>query len=291
MRLTAPQIAGYAHGAGFRGVNLVIAVAVSLAESGGNTNATNHDADGSTDFGLWQINSVHADLLSTGSWSNPAANARMAFAVWKGSGWSAWTTFNSGAYRSHLAEAHRGAAAPSATLTSEESKPPHSYPNVRRADRIAGKPPFGWTPKTMPSDAKYADTMPDAKWRTLVEWTYKYNVAFRDTDRIKLGSTLASKGSDREFVYKMARQYIFMYYNQQPPQIVDQVPTPGILDSIPGVKEIKAIVDFITDAHNWLRVALFILGAALMLFGAYRLSGANVAKVTKAAATVGKVVK
>jgi hypothetical protein len=77
------------------------AAAVAMAESGGNTQAVDHDSDGSTDYGLWQINSVHgydsARLLS-----DPDYNAKAAVSVYSGSGWGAWTTYTSGAYMKYM---------------------------------------------------------------------------------------------------------------------------------------------------------------------------------------------
>lgn len=120
--LSADQIAGYAKGAGFTGPDVSIATAVALAESGGRTDATNHNTNGSTDFGVWQINSVHAALLAGRNWQDPAQNAQMAYAVWKGSGWRAWSTYNNGHYLAHLGVG-QGAAGASAigTGTSDTS--------------------------------------------------------------------------------------------------------------------------------------------------------------------------
>lgn len=87
--------------AGFTGSNLVTAVAVAGAESGWNPNATNHNTNGSTDFGMWQINTVHATLLASGDWADPYDNAVMAHRVWveAGGSWTPWVTFN---HASHL---------------------------------------------------------------------------------------------------------------------------------------------------------------------------------------------
>jgi hypothetical protein len=76
-----------------------IAAAVALAESGGNPNAENHNTDGSTDRGLWQINSVHGSQ----STFDVAANTKAAIVISaNGTNWHPWTTYNSGAYRKFL---------------------------------------------------------------------------------------------------------------------------------------------------------------------------------------------
>lgn len=100
----AAVAAAAAKAAGFTGSDLLTAVAVSGAESGWNPKATHLNSDGSTDFGMWQINSVHADLLAAGDWSDPFSNARMAYQIWRDAGgaWSPWSTFTSGAYMSKI---------------------------------------------------------------------------------------------------------------------------------------------------------------------------------------------
>lgn len=100
--LTPEQVAAIAYGAGFRGASLRTAVAVSFAENGTHdTNATHVNADGSTDYGLWQINSVHGIAPST--LTNPQGNAHAAYDISSsGRNWQPWTTYNSGAYAAHL---------------------------------------------------------------------------------------------------------------------------------------------------------------------------------------------
>lgn len=103
--LTPTQIAKVASDAGFPATELPTAVAVAYAESGGNPQAKGGpNKNGSYDYGLFQINSVHSQLLSSGDWADPAANARMAYQVWKGSGWKAWSTYNNGRYQTVPAE-------------------------------------------------------------------------------------------------------------------------------------------------------------------------------------------
>ena len=78
-----------------------VMAAIALAESGGNPKATHHNSNGSTDYGLWQINSVHhynPQLLL----SNPVYNAKAAVSIEKGSGLGAWSSFNNGSYKKFL---------------------------------------------------------------------------------------------------------------------------------------------------------------------------------------------
>lgn len=113
-KLNAQQLAGYARAAGFPPDQIPTAVAVALAESGGETTATNKNSNASTDYGLWQINTIHGQLLNQGDKFNPLDNAKMAYTVWQRAGnkWTPWTVFKSSAYRTRMAEASLGAAKP-----------------------------------------------------------------------------------------------------------------------------------------------------------------------------------
>ena len=111
--LRPEQIALVAQKAGFTGHDLVIAVAVALAESGGNANAKGDVAIGGS-FGLWQIYCVaHPYLIppwdpNSVAWYDPYQNAQWAYRVSGGSNWKPWSTFIHGTYLSHMAEAQAG---------------------------------------------------------------------------------------------------------------------------------------------------------------------------------------
>lgn len=76
--------------------NTSIAMAVMHAESGCNPTASSPTCD----HGLMQINCVHSAAVggNLALLNDPATNIRVAFAVYSGAGWSAWTTYTSGAY-------------------------------------------------------------------------------------------------------------------------------------------------------------------------------------------------
>jgi hypothetical protein len=70
------------------------AASVAMAESSGDPGATNANSNGSTDRGLFQINSIWGGL----STYDPAANARAAIQIsHNGTDFSPWVTFTSGA--------------------------------------------------------------------------------------------------------------------------------------------------------------------------------------------------
>jgi hypothetical protein len=107
MALGDGDIATLARNAGFSGNDVAIAVAVCLAESGGNPLATHINSNGSTDYGLWQINSVHQFPVS--QLLDPAGNANAAYWVQRDSGWKAWSTYNSGAYQKYMSRGNAAA--------------------------------------------------------------------------------------------------------------------------------------------------------------------------------------
>ena len=73
----------------------VLAASVAMAESGGRQYASLYNANGTTDRGYWQINSIHGSLSTFGA----RANARSAVLI-SGGGrdWSPWVTYDTGAY-------------------------------------------------------------------------------------------------------------------------------------------------------------------------------------------------
>ncbi len=107
--LPLAEVARAAYGAGFRGGDLVIAVALVPPESGGVPLVRN----GVGASGLWQVlESAHPDLFARFDWRDPAGNAAMAFAVFSRSGgFSPWVTFRDGAYLAHVADAQAAVAA------------------------------------------------------------------------------------------------------------------------------------------------------------------------------------
>lgn len=84
-----------------------IAYAICMAESGGNPTKDNAglNTDGSVDYGLMQINSIHADMVGGDleSLRNPQVNIKIAYALSKGgTDWTPWSTYKNGAYRQFL---------------------------------------------------------------------------------------------------------------------------------------------------------------------------------------------
>jgi hypothetical protein len=95
--------------------------AVCHAESSGNPTAF---GDGGDSVGLWQVDTRYHPQYPKSSLTDPAFNAQAALAIWRASGWTAWSTFNNGAYRAFVTGApvastnllSAGPAVPSAGL-------------------------------------------------------------------------------------------------------------------------------------------------------------------------------
>lgn len=108
-KISDMAIAQAALAAGFAaGTPATTAVAVALAESGGNTTARNRNSDGSVDRGLWQINSKWHPEVSDAQADNPATAAQAAFRI-SGSGrnWRPWAAFTRGAHTAFMVRANQ----------------------------------------------------------------------------------------------------------------------------------------------------------------------------------------
>lgn len=93
------QLEGIWNQAGGNPQQASMAAAIAMAESGGNTGATDCDTNGSVDRGLWQINSVHGSQ----STYDVMGNARAAVSISNnGTNWSPWVTFQTGAYLKYM---------------------------------------------------------------------------------------------------------------------------------------------------------------------------------------------
>lgn len=124
--LTDAQLAAAAIAGGFNTKQLqTIAVAVALAESSGDPAAINPKYG---TYGLWQIyKKMHPDIWND-NWQDPTTNARMAYAVYRKQGWSAWSTFTSGAYLRYYPRAAKAVGNPATSPGSVTSQPAIANP-------------------------------------------------------------------------------------------------------------------------------------------------------------------
>lgn len=78
-----------------------------MAESGGNALKDNAglNYDGTVDYGLMQINSIHADMVGGDleQLRDPATNVKIAYALSKGGAdWTPWVAYNNGKYLAYM---------------------------------------------------------------------------------------------------------------------------------------------------------------------------------------------
>lgn len=192
--LTDQQIANVAKASGWTSTSeIAIAVAVALAESGGRPEATHVNSNGSTDYGLWQVNSIHG--FDPNRLLTPTGNGSAAHQVYSEAGnkWTPWSTYKSGAYLAFLA---RGRA-------------------------VAGSASAGGSVNDPPIDR----------------------------------------------------------------------PIPGVSSLSDLYSSITSLANWVSNANNWRRVGLFILGAILLTYGLFKVTGNNqlsptTKAVAKAATTV-----
>lgn len=111
------NIADAARAAGFQGDDLVTAVAIAYAESGGDPNNYNPETAAGTpqglgSYGLWQVYLKAHPEFSGWDLFDPATNARAAYAVYRqaGNSFSPWSTFQHGSYQAFLGQAVKDVA-------------------------------------------------------------------------------------------------------------------------------------------------------------------------------------
>lgn len=113
-RMNASDILTVASNAGFSGDDLTNAIAIALAESSGNPNASGDKGDS---IGLWQIDTKYHPEYDKVSLTDPQYNANSAYAIYLAAGGSftPWSTFKNGAYADYLADAQTAVDAASAS--------------------------------------------------------------------------------------------------------------------------------------------------------------------------------
>lgn len=120
IKLSYTQLMGWWISHGGNATAAPIAAAIAMAESGGCVDATHVNSNGSTDAGLWQVNSINAPPAQM---VDPVANVQEAIKLSNnGTRWTPWSTFNSGAYQKYLtggtpSSSFPAGLTPGATLT------------------------------------------------------------------------------------------------------------------------------------------------------------------------------
>lgn len=113
-------VAYFAGRAGFTGDDLVDAVAVALAVSGGDDayHWTSSPAGAHDERGLWGLDVITTPALADVNLYGPQTAAEAAYVAWTASGgcWEAVTAYGPSAYRQALPVARAAAASPTGTI-------------------------------------------------------------------------------------------------------------------------------------------------------------------------------
>lgn len=135
--LTPEQIYDVLIQAGFTGHAAIEGTAIALAESSGVPTATHLNNNGTTDYGLFQMN--HASPPNW-DWQNPLTNAQMAKKLYDNTGgWGRWATWTSGAYRLHLPVAQQASADYTAKFNAGQNPDGHYNWNPINDVQVAGR--------------------------------------------------------------------------------------------------------------------------------------------------------
>lgn len=101
-----------------------IMVAIAMAESAGIPDRVGGpNANGSYDYGLWQINGrAHPNLMDSYDWKDPDENWAMAYIVYSDAGKSfrPWSSYNNGTYRTYLLQAQQAWRNPDKSTSLED---------------------------------------------------------------------------------------------------------------------------------------------------------------------------
>jgi hypothetical protein len=233
------QLMGLAIAAGFPLAVAPVMAAIAEAESSGNPNATHTNSNGSVDSGLWQINTANSDVIAQyGNVFDPASNAKMAYAIYKQQGLTAWTTYTSGAYKSHL---NTSATAIPLTGTGAGSSPTVAPPYSAATAALYG----------------YTGAANDVAWK---HWWDVFGHGVQ---------TPAQGGTTPQQAIAPQDDSVF-----------------GGTELL--IKDTTQLIEDLVSPVFWRRVGLFVVGAAILIFGVYlwdrRPIDAAVGAVTKVAA-------
>lgn len=145
-----------AQNAGFTGNDANIAAAIAMAESSGiptkynpEVKASGGTPQGQGSYGLWQIYVKKHPQFAGWNLYDPQTNANAAYSVYQNEGWTAWTTFKTGAYKQYL-------PATVAQQPVEQPAPPLTI------DATTGKVVTDYTPTPLPDDDVTAAYIPPA---------------------------------------------------------------------------------------------------------------------------------
>lgn len=109
-KMTMAEIGSAMVKAGWPPETIAVGIGIAMAESGGDpTVRGGPNRNGTYDYGLFQINSIHNPTAQ--NWADPVVNAAMALKVYREAGnkWIPWSTYKAGTHHKFMTEASRTA--------------------------------------------------------------------------------------------------------------------------------------------------------------------------------------
>jgi hypothetical protein len=140
---------------------MVVAVAISMAESSCNPSATFTNTNGCVDRGLWQIDNCAWPNVSNSCAFQIQCNADAAYSIsTEGTNWGPWSTFNAGVWRNYIADAD---AAVSGITFQLKSQGDGTCLDADASEARNGGAIFQWTCSSTDSHQKWEllDTYPN----------------------------------------------------------------------------------------------------------------------------------
>jgi hypothetical protein len=236
----------------------------------------------------------------------------MAHSVWHGQGWQGWSTYNNGKYLLFLPRGRTAASALTKTGVAQISVP---FDGPKHSGPYAVRPNGNVSSGSHPEWAGSHDIRVGGKWYTAADYLNATSATGEQYPRARMvpvaAITVMANFIAKALPHDDAAQNAVAVWNESgghsKPNAAGNVlksycdyiypinvgPNPDgglpgqvgnkVLDSAEAIKKFFA---FITDPHNWLRLAFFIIGGALVIFSAYKMSGATLPAPVKAAAVV-----
>jgi hypothetical protein len=140
---------------------MVVAVAVAMAESSCNPGASYTNSNGCVDRGLWQVDNCAWPNVSNTCAYQAQCNADAAYSISaEGTDWTPWSTFNAGVWRDYISDAD---AAVSGITFQLKSQGDGTCLDADGSAKGNGKPIFQWTCNSSDSYQQWEllDTYPD----------------------------------------------------------------------------------------------------------------------------------
>lgn len=136
--MSIEEIISVARQAGFPDNVIDVAVSIALAESSGNIYATNKNYNGSIDYGLWQINSIHKPDKSR--IFDPLYNAQFAVMLWRRRGnFNDWVTYKKGLHKKYLPSVRKVLEGKEITVYKKDEIPPKGEKEAKGATLITSE--------------------------------------------------------------------------------------------------------------------------------------------------------